>query len=297
VRARIIDKDGGSTEYTTTVVVNNVAPTAILGNNGPVNEGSPATITFSGQSDPSSTDTAAGFHYAYDCSGGSTTTATYSSGSITSATSSCTYNDGPADKTVAAWIFDKDGASTRYTTSVHVNNVPPTVTAPANQAADEGTSKSFTLGTFSDPGYDSPWAVDVNWGDSTTHATFNVTSAGAASSLAITAQSHTYADNGTYTVTVKVTDKDGGTDSKTFTVTVANGNPTVTPRRTRTRTRAPTRASLSAPSRPRRQRRPVGCPTSTGATRVHPRRSRWPLRAPSRPRATPTPTTAPTPSR
>ena len=52
VRARIIDKDDGFTEYTTTVIVNNVAPTATLANNGPVNEGSPATITFSGQFDP-----------------------------------------------------------------------------------------------------------------------------------------------------------------------------------------------------------------------------------------------------
>src|SRR5207253_4649480 len=59
VKGRIIDKDGGYNEYTTTVTVKNVAPTATLSNNGPVYEGSPATISFSDQSDPSSVDTTA----------------------------------------------------------------------------------------------------------------------------------------------------------------------------------------------------------------------------------------------
>src|SRR5207245_1907263 len=76
----------------------------------------------------------------------------------------------------------------------------------------------------SDPGVnDSPWAVDINWGDSTAHTTFNSSTQGS-----LGAQDHTYADNGTYTVTVKVTDKDGGSDSKTFDVIVSNVAPTVT---------------------------------------------------------------------
>ena len=39
-----------------------------------------------------------------------------------------------------------------YTKIVMVNNVVPTVTAPANQGSDEGENKSFSLGSFSDPG-------------------------------------------------------------------------------------------------------------------------------------------------
>jgi PKD repeat protein len=75
-----------------------------------------------------------------------------------------------------------------------------------------------------DPGLnDDPWAVDVNWGDGSAHTTFNASSQGA-----LAAQSHTYADNGSYTVTVKVTDKDRDSDSKTFTAAVANVAPTVT---------------------------------------------------------------------
>jgi extracellular elastinolytic metalloproteinase len=61
VKARIIDKDGGFTDYTTTITVTNVPPTATLSNGGSVPEGSPGTVTFSNQSDPSPVDTAAGF--------------------------------------------------------------------------------------------------------------------------------------------------------------------------------------------------------------------------------------------
>jgi hypothetical protein len=67
VKGKIKDQDNAETEYSASVTINNVAPTATLSNNGPVNEGSSATISFSGQSDPSSVDTAAGFHYAYSC--------------------------------------------------------------------------------------------------------------------------------------------------------------------------------------------------------------------------------------
>jgi large repetitive protein len=223
VTVKVTDKDGGYGSASFTVTVANVAPTASLGNDGPVNEASPATISFASQLDPSTADTTAGFHYAYSCSGGAIT-ATYGTGSSTSSSTTCTFNDGPASKTVTGRIIDKDGGSTDYSTTVIVNNVAPAVTAPGDQTANEGTPKSFTLGSFADPGADSPWAVDVNWGDGSAHTMFNLTSAGT-----ITAQSHTYADNGTYTVTVKVTDKDGGCGTKTFTVTVANVPPTVTP--------------------------------------------------------------------
>src|SRR5207248_1814478 len=66
VRGRITDKDGGFTDYTSTVRVTNVAPTATLGNNGPVPEGSTALVSFSNQGDPSAADVAAGFTYSYD---------------------------------------------------------------------------------------------------------------------------------------------------------------------------------------------------------------------------------------
>jgi PKD repeat protein len=326
VTARIIDKDGGFSEYTTEVVVRNVAPIADLANNGPVDEGSPATVSFSNQDDASSADTAAGFRYEYHCDGSAFAAAADYDGADTSASHQCTYPDGPSDHLVRARIIDKDGGATEYTTSVHVVNVAPRVSltgpntanegesktytytvrdpgeddftpapgypscgangtvvpgsettnaaggsfqchfadgpkttlvaikvedsdgamsvadseavdiievtvanvapslaAPANQSASEGTGKTFELGSFSDDGVDdSPWTVDVDWGDGGSDS-FTVSSQGALS------HSHTYADNGTYTVKVKVTDKDGApSPERSFEVSVANVAPNLT---------------------------------------------------------------------
>src|SRR5205085_1411548 len=128
--------------------------------------------------------------------------------------------------TVTVKVTDKDGGYDSKTFQVTVANVPPTVTPPANQSSNEGASASFTLGSFSDPGAnDGPWSDDVDWGDTTAPTPFAHNTRGPLSS-----PRHTYtaALPSSYTVTVKVTDKDGGYDSKTFQVTVANVPPTVT---------------------------------------------------------------------
>src|SRR5205807_3767313 len=150
--------------------------------------------------------------YAFDCCSG------YGAFSAAS-TASCPTTDN-GSRTVKGEVRDKDGGFTEYTHSVTINNVPPSVTAPADQNSNEGASKSFDLGSFTDPGADNPWTVDVNWGDSHSDS-FTMAAPGT-----IPAHSHTYADNGSYTVTVKVTDKDGGSDSKQFSVSVANVAPT-----------------------------------------------------------------------
>src|SRR5205085_608273 len=218
VTVKVTDKDSGSDSKQFSVSVANVAPTATLSNGGPVNEGSPVSISFSGQSDPSSADTSAGFHYAFDCSGGSLAGATYA-GSGTTPSTSCTFPDGPQTKPVTGRIIDKDGGFTDYTTNVIVNNVAPSVTAAANQSSDEGASHSFDLGSFSDPGADSPWSVDVSWGDGSPHTTFS------SSPGPLGSQSHTYADNGAFTVTVNVTDKVGSAAWTHCMATFANSEP------------------------------------------------------------------------
>src|SRR4029078_5149538 len=121
VKGRIIDKDGGATQYTATVTVNNVAPTATFTASSPINEGSSSTVTFSGPSDPSAADTTAGFHYAFSCTNGDLSGATYAgSGSVASTT--CAFDDN-GTYTVKGRIIDKDGGATQYTATVTVNNV------------------------------------------------------------------------------------------------------------------------------------------------------------------------------
>src|SRR5207248_856084 len=133
-----------------------------------------------------------------------------------------TYADN-GSYTVKVKATDKDGGYGSATFKVTVANVPPSVTAPADQNATEGGSQNFSLGSFTDPGPDGPWSVDVTWGDASAHTSFTAASPGS-----LGTQSHTYANNGAYTVTVKVTDKDGGSGQATFKANVANVNPVVT---------------------------------------------------------------------
>ena len=123
VQATDSDSAAGNTA-TQTVTVANVAPTATLGNNGPVDEGSAVSVSFSDQSDPSTGDTTAGFHYAYACDNSSLSSATYA-GSGTSASKSCTFGDN-GSKTVRSRIIDRNGGYTEYQTIVTVRNVDPT---------------------------------------------------------------------------------------------------------------------------------------------------------------------------
>ncbi len=108
-----------------------------------------------------------------------------------------------------------------------VANLAPAVTAAADQTADEGTSASFDLGSFTDPGDDDPWTVIVAWGDGNTD-TFadSETTDGD-----IIDRSHTYADDGTYTVTVTVRETGGPgapQGAASFDIVVANLAPAVT---------------------------------------------------------------------
>src|SRR5207247_3837301 len=87
---------------------------------------------------------------------------------------------------------------------------------------------SFSLGSFSDPGSDSPWAVSVDWGDGSPSTSFQITGSGPAVGTSLGSQSHSYLQDGSYTVTVTVTDKNSGSGQATFHVTVNNVAPIVT---------------------------------------------------------------------
>jgi hypothetical protein len=126
-QARIIDKDDGFTQYTTTVVVNNVAPTVVI-------TGAPATrpegtlISLgSAASDSSSADVTAGFTYAWSVTknGNPYTTGSSSSFSFTP--------DDNGTYVVSLTATDKDGGvGTAPQKTISVTNVAPTAATPRN---------------------------------------------------------------------------------------------------------------------------------------------------------------------
>src|SRR5205823_3837846 len=199
VTVKVTDKDAGSGQATFTVNVANANPTATLSNNGPVNEGSPATISFSGQSDPSSVDTAAGFHYAYACDNSSLAAATYA-GSGTSASTTCTFNDN-GSFTVRARIIDKDGGFTEYQTTVTVNNVSPTATLSNDGPIFEGSSATISFSGQSDPSSGDA-AAGFHYAYSCTNGDLSGATYGGSGSSASTTCS--FADNGTYPVKARI---------------------------------------------------------------------------------------------
>lgn len=99
-------------------------------------------------------------------------------------------------------------------------NGPALISPIGNQLAVEGIANAFNLGSFIDPGSPGPFTVRVDWGDGTVPTTFVVATPGPLGN-----QTHIFADNGVYTVTVTVDDGSLISGPRTFTVLVTNVAP------------------------------------------------------------------------
>ncbi|TME12563.1 MAG: hypothetical protein E6I65_03160, partial [Chloroflexi bacterium] len=227
VRARVIDKDGGFTEYAAAVTVNNVAPTATFGAVTPIFEGSMSAISLSSAFDPSGPDTSAGFHYAFSCTNGDLSGATYANTAGNGSSTMCFFDDGPSAHTVKARIIDKDGGFSEYTASVDVNNVAPVATFSDNGPINEGSSATITFSSPSDPS-----TADTNAGFHYTFACDGLDGSLAATYAAAGAPVSTTCafDDGPASPVVKgrIFDKDNGFSGYSTTVTVNNVAPTAT---------------------------------------------------------------------
>lgn len=192
VTLTVTDDDGG-TDSATASVVTNRAPVVDAGSDLAVDEGS-ATQLDATATDPD----------------GDPLTLTWSpADAVLAATVEDpqlnALDDGSTTLTLTA--TDPHGATASDTLALTVRNVAPSVTsllAPAT-ASPMGSAVRVS-GAFTDPGSADTHTGRVDWGDGTTgDATLT---AGA-----LTAE-HTYAAAGIYTVTVQVTDDDGGTGSR-----------------------------------------------------------------------------------
>jgi len=144
-------------------------------------------------------------------------------------TTLATFNGTNGDAPYAGLIADAAGNlyGTTYSGGAYGNGtafklsntgfISIAVTPATTQTATPGQGQLFTLGSFTESNATGPFSVDVNWGDATADSIFSVAAAGN-----ITAQSHTYAASGNYTVSETVTDSGNYTsNTSTFTITAA----------------------------------------------------------------------------
>jgi PKD repeat protein len=213
VRARVSDKDGGSSDYAKSVTVFNLPPVSTgLTNSGDLNEGGTATVTF-GPATDSDADLAAGLVYSFDFDGDGLYEVSGASNSA-----SHLFDDNNT-YVVHGRVSDVHGAYSEYQTTVRVNNVAPTATLVAPSSGNEGQALAFSLAGVNDAsGADRAagfsYAFDFN-----NDGLYEVTG----TSPLVT---HVFDDNGTYTVHARVTDKDGASSVYAGQVTVLNVAPT-----------------------------------------------------------------------
>src|SRR5262249_33107818 len=202
----ISDKDGGFTDYTTTVTVNPTAPTANAGPALSGNEGSPVSFQGSG--------TGTGLTYSWTFGDGTTGTG---------ATPSHTYADN-GTYTATLTVTDSLGLTATATALATIANVAPTATSFTNNGpVTLGSPVTFTMTGGTDPS-----TVDVAAGlkysfDFDNNGTFEITNSASPTA------SFTYATAGTYTARGRISDKDGGFTDYTTTVTVNPPSPPTSP--------------------------------------------------------------------
>jgi hypothetical protein len=200
--------NGGSTATVSVTVtcVNDNPGNISVTNNGPVNEGSPATITVTAN-DPDG-DT---LSYEFDCNNDNN----FEVGPQAANSAQCTFNDeGTGTYTVNARVTDGNGGTATGSTNVAVKNAIPTI-GPLTVTGNSGTaclgSNNTVKLSFSitDPGTDDTHSGTINWGDGTTTPF---------SGSSVTDAQHSYSA-GTYNITVNASDNDGGNAAPRTTTT------------------------------------------------------------------------------
>jgi predicted extracellular nuclease len=180
----------------------NDPPTADAGGPYTVDEGSSIMLTATG-SDPEGQTPA----YAWDLDNNGTYETPGQSVSFTGV-------DGPATLTVNVQVTDNGNLTAVASATVTVNNVAPTIVSVTNNdPINEGSSATITVNATDPAGANDPLTYEF---DCNNDSTFETTTGFCA-----------FADNGTYTVNVRVSDGDGGIATGSTVVIVNNVAPTV----------------------------------------------------------------------
>ncbi|MDA1055188.1 MAG: dockerin type I domain-containing protein [Planctomycetota bacterium] len=138
-----------------------------------------------------------------------------------------TYGDDGVYDIIVTLAGSGGGVTTRQLQET-VTNVPPALVAADDQAV--GLGEPFTIadvGVFTDPGFGASetFTYTIDWGDGSTlgSGSASIDSSGVAGAATEGSYdgTHTYVIGGNYSVTVTVTDDDGGTDSGSFQLSVS----------------------------------------------------------------------------
>lgn len=197
----------------------NQAPVADAGGPYTTDEGTDVGLTAAGSSDPDGDS----LTYEWDLD---------NDGEYDDSTSQTPTFDDVGDNgvfTVGVRVTDSYQDSSTDTATVTVRNVKPAVTVLMNTGPVVENSSVSIAGTVADPGWEDTLSATVDWGDGAGASPLSGTSENARPDATLTfAASHTYGDNGVFTVRVCATDDDGATTDPcgTTSVTVTNVNPT-----------------------------------------------------------------------
>lgn len=180
-----------------------------------VDEGSSIVLDASASSDPDQATATLTFEWDYDGDGqfddATGPTPTYSAAGL----------DGPETVTVRLRVTDDQGVEDITTASIQIDNVIPVITSLASDATFASKAEPLQTvtvnGSFTDAGVPDTHTAEIDWGDGTVEALSVDQLADALSG------GHEYATGGIFTITVTVTDDDGGESLVATTEAVVTG--------------------------------------------------------------------------
>ncbi len=207
VTMTLTDDDNGQTSTIATLTVDNLAP--ILSNLSvtPTNENGFSTLLFDFV-DPGTLDS---FVLTLDWGDGTTENIPYPAGSVTILETHQYLDDNPTSTaqdiyTLTLTLSDDDAGIINTQTAIVVTNLPPVADAGSDRTVEAGTAIYFA-GFMLDPGAQDTHTIHWDFGDG-------------ASAVGTLTPVHTYFTEGTYTVTLTITDDDGGIGTDTLLVDV-----------------------------------------------------------------------------
>ncbi len=249
VAVTLLDNGGGQSIQTFQVDVANVSPTLTVASNQAASSGSTLQITNVGVfTDPgydnanATPPTVESFTYQVNWGDGTavdTGTATIDVSGGPGVLTQGSFDGShvytmPGEYTVAVTVTDDDGGQDTGTFLVNVNEVAPvlTINVPTDLDYDEGETFTWSdLATFTHTSSNSAqqYTYTIDWGDGST-STGQVTdiTSSAGQNQGSFGGSHTYADNGNYTVSVTVEVVGAtATDQDSFDVVIKNVSPSL----------------------------------------------------------------------